>query len=55
MKQGNRYLNHNAPVLAELVEEKLINLLQVGYAASKEGVKTPWFNLVERVLTFSKV
>lgn len=35
---------NNAPAWTELVDEKLVDALQVGYDASIEGVKTPLFN-----------
>lgn len=42
-----RWTSHcNAFLLAELLEDELIYALQVGYDATKNGVKTPLFNLV---------
>lgn len=42
--------HRNAFVLAEMVEDSLIDTLQVAYDAATEGLKTPLFNLVRTVV-----
>lgn len=42
----------NAPVLAEMVEGKLNNALQVGYDTAKEEVKTPSINMGGGVIVY---
>lgn len=41
---------NNASMWTKLKEDKLIRALQVGYGASKNGVKTPLFNLVREAI-----
>lgn len=39
---------HYSPALAEIVEDKPIEAVQVGHDVPKEGEKTAVFNLVEK-------
>lgn len=39
-----------APVLAQLVKDRLINILQVRNDAAKEVVKNPFFGMVGEVI-----
>lgn len=41
--------HHNATALAALVQEELMDALQIGYNATKEGVVNPLLNVVEEV------
>lgn len=45
----------NALFLAELVEDKLVEAPQALYDASKEGVKTPLFNLFVDIVQQGKM
>lgn len=47
---GKSTSHHNGPLLAAPVEDEYIDIMQVGYNASKLKVKTPLFNLIEIIV-----